>query len=377
MKKRWYIFDAITRKASRKTPDGRLEFVDAMRAYAILMMLQGHVIALTLADQWRVQDNPFYTVWRHMRGVTAPTFFFASGLIVAYLLFRNRDAFDVVRFRKNFLRAGRLIILGYILQLSWEVPVCLIQGEPCAWEWALRTHVLHTIGVGMIVVSLLAYASKKYRWLFPVLALILTHAAFVLGSAVTVQEELPGVLALFSTYVLNRYAAFPALTWVGFTLSGATVGFLVVELRLHRHAWIYLVFLYLGYLLKSNAWHILRDAYADLWSDYSMFLDYAVFTYYRLGEVLMVAGVLGILTRFVNMPRVIHAVAKETLGIFFLHAIVVYGAVFGFGMSTFFWHAWTPFVSVVAALLLVVVFMLYAAWAPKIRERIPLMRYLK
>lgn len=352
---------------------GRLEFVDAIRAYAILMMLQGHVIELTLADSWRDPGNVLYAAWRHMRGVTAPIFFFASGLIVAYLLYRTPSGIDSVRLKKNLWRGGRLILLGYLLQLSWDTIVCFFHGDECFWNWASRTHVLHTIGVGIFVVTALAYVTRHLRWLFPIAAFLVIQAAFVFGPMVTVQDSLPGVLQIFSTYVLRVHAAFPVLTWLGFPLAGAILGFLVIELRLHERIWVFLLLPAIGYLLTSHSWFILHAVYGAWWSDYSDWLKYGVFTYYRLGEVLMIAGVIGLLTKVITLPKATRATARETLGIYFLSSIVIYSS----GLKTVLWHSLDFTLSFLLALLSMAVFTAYAMYAPAIREQLPFLKYLK
>lgn len=357
--------------------EGRLEFIDGMRAYAILMMLQLHVIGLTLADRWRESGSALYSLWKHSGGAIAPAFLFASGLIVAYLLFRDPTAIDRARLKKNIWRGVQLLVLGYLLQMNWHTFLCLFNGDGCFWHWTQRTHVLHSIGVGMVVVTGLASLTRSVRWLFPVAALVLMHVAFAFGSIVALRESLPGILQVFSTYVLESHASFPVLVWTGFMLAGAAMGFLVVEWQLHRRAWVFLLLAVLGYLIRMRSWLILRDTYAIWWSDYSEWLDYSVFTYYRFGEVLMVAGVIGLLTRFVTLPKVIHATAKETLGIYFLHSMLVYGSLTGFGMDAFLRRNLDPYTSVLLALSVIALFMLYAVKAPAIRARLGVMRYLR
>lgn len=357
--------------------EGRLEFIDGMRAYAILMMLQLHVIGLTLADRWRESGSFLYSLWNHSGGAIAPAFLFAAGLIIAYLLFRDPAAIDRARLKKNLWRGVHLLILGYLLQLSYQTVVCLYNGDGCFWNWAARTHILHSIGVGVLVVTALAYLTRSVRWLFPVAALVLMHVSFAFGSIVTLQDELPGVLHLFSTYVLISHASFPVLTWVGFMLVGGALGFLVIELQLHRRTWVFLLLLILGYLIRMRSWLILRDTYAVWWTDYSEWLKYSVFTYYRLGEVLMIAGVIGILTKFIPMPKSIQATAQETLGIYFLHSILVYGSLIGIGMDTYLNRTLDPYTSVLLALAVIALFMLYAVKAPAIRARVRVMRYLR
>ncbi|MGB4545551.1 MAG: heparan-alpha-glucosaminide N-acetyltransferase domain-containing protein, partial [Flavobacteriaceae bacterium] len=49
----------------------RLHFIDAIRAWAILMMLQGHFIDGLLAPQFRDQDQDWFQIWTYFRGITA------------------------------------------------------------------------------------------------------------------------------------------------------------------------------------------------------------------------------------------------------------------------------------------------------------------
>ncbi|MEM6543164.1 MAG: acyltransferase family protein, partial [Bacteroidota bacterium] len=67
----------------------RLFFIDAMRAWAILMMLQGHFIDGLLDPIFRDPEHLAYSIWLYFRGITAPVFFTVSGFIFTYLLLRS------------------------------------------------------------------------------------------------------------------------------------------------------------------------------------------------------------------------------------------------------------------------------------------------
>ena len=71
------IIDTIVTEDHTKKSK-RLFFIDLMRAYAIIMMVQGHAIDATIASKYRLSTEFFYDTWNHMRGVTAPVFFFSS-----------------------------------------------------------------------------------------------------------------------------------------------------------------------------------------------------------------------------------------------------------------------------------------------------------
>ena len=96
----------------------RLYFIDAVRAFAILMMLQGHFISTTLDPIYRDPNNLAYSIWLYFRGNTAPMFFTISGLIFMYLLLKANDkGNDNPRIKKGLKRGLELIGIGYILRI--------------------------------------------------------------------------------------------------------------------------------------------------------------------------------------------------------------------------------------------------------------------
>ena len=70
----------------------RSYFIDAVRAFAILMMLQGHFIDTLLNINYRDQTNLAFNLWQDFRGITAPNFFTISGLIFTFLLIKSSDS---------------------------------------------------------------------------------------------------------------------------------------------------------------------------------------------------------------------------------------------------------------------------------------------
>ena len=120
----------------------RLYFIDALRAFAILMMLQGHFIDSLLATEYRDPSNLIYNTWQYFRGITAPIFFTVSGLIFTYLLMKAKEKQQsYYRMRRGILRGLMLIGIGYASILSqrasstevqqcWRIPsnlaICVV-----------------------------------------------------------------------------------------------------------------------------------------------------------------------------------------------------------------------------------------------------------
>ena len=64
----------------------RILFFDLLRAFAVLMMVQGHTIDSLLAEEFRTSESIIYVFWHTMRGFTAPIFMFTSAAVFTYLL---------------------------------------------------------------------------------------------------------------------------------------------------------------------------------------------------------------------------------------------------------------------------------------------------
>src|SRR5690554_7614997 len=136
----------------------RLVFIDVARSIAILMMLEGHFIVMSLTESHRGNDIFLYDIWRFTRGLTAPLFFTVSGLVFTYLLVRNKEPFlKNKRVKKGLSRGIQLILWGYALQLNlfFLFKGLLQNGEYTFSGYLYIFHVLQCIGASLIVVILL------------------------------------------------------------------------------------------------------------------------------------------------------------------------------------------------------------------------------
>lgn len=88
----------------------RLYFIDALRAFAILMMLQGHFVSGLLDTSTLDINNPVYRIWLYFRGITAPVFFTITGWVFMFLLQKNSVVgWHNPRLRKGLKRAIELV----------------------------------------------------------------------------------------------------------------------------------------------------------------------------------------------------------------------------------------------------------------------------
>lgn len=135
-----------------------------MRAWAILMMLQGHFIDGLLDPVFRDSSNSVYNVWLYFRGITAPVFFTVSGFIFTYLLIRvPQNGMENPRVSKGIRRGLQLLAIGYLLRLNLGG---LFKGE--IYNSFYLVDVLHCIGLsilGLIGIYLLTANRKNMCFL--------------------------------------------------------------------------------------------------------------------------------------------------------------------------------------------------------------------
>src|SRR5512147_2950401 len=124
----------------------RIIFIDLMRAFAVLQMVQGHTTDVLLSNSYRSTDFPVYTAWLFMRGMTAPIFMFSAGVVFTYLFRLIKEPFENnPRVKKGYKRVLLLLALGYILRYPTATVVDFSQVTPEQWQTFITVDVLHCI----------------------------------------------------------------------------------------------------------------------------------------------------------------------------------------------------------------------------------------
>ena len=349
----------------------RLTFIDVMRGYAILMMLQGHTVNVALAEKWRDPSYPVFAVWYYMTGLTAPTFFFAAGFIFAFLMARGEEK-GGQRLQKGFKRFGSLMVLGWVFHLKPPFFKSLLAGDfGVIGELFGRSHILHVIGLSLLIMILLWLFSGRKGTRFTILTLVGGQAAFLLGPLLTAWSgDDPNWLRPVGTFLSRSHAYFPLFPWSGYALHGAAIGVLAWEAKWYRDVKWFGLLAIIGIFMKGATGLVPEGSRAFYW---------------RGGEVLILLGLVGSLCLFFQKKNweqlwPVQMVAKcgqETLTIFCLHIIVLYGAWFGIGLAQFHSKALGPWQTVGTALLVEIGFIALALNLPKLRKGVPPLRLLR
>ncbi|WP_435412692.1 heparan-alpha-glucosaminide N-acetyltransferase domain-containing protein [Psychroserpens mesophilus] len=317
----------------------RLFFIDAVRAFAILMMLQGHFIDTLLNPIYRDETNLAYQIWSYFRGITAPTFFTISGLVFLYLLLRAKDkGNDYSRIKKGLYRGLLLILIGYALRINvfgW------LSGEFNSYVFVID--VLQCIGLSLIILIGCYVLFRKHVRLLSLLLLILGCLSF-LYEPLYRSLDLSHIPKLFANYMTKANGSiFTILPWFGFTAFGgflATVFFSHVHRNRFRLITVVCFFIFGSLFIEYSSWFLMRLYY---WTDIEVFKSSAYYNYLftRFGNVLVLFGVFYAAEPFLK-GSLIGKIGQKTLSIYVIHFMIIYGSFTGIGLKHFFSKSLTP-----------------------------------
>ena len=199
----------------------RIVFLDALRAFAILMMLQGHWMSGLLNVNQLDTTHWGYRFWLYCRGFTAPAFFTLTGWVFCFLLLKNPlQGTQNPRIKKGLKRGVELLIWGYLLRLN--LPSLLYGSINPSF---FQPDVLHIIGLSLFIIILiyssLHFLKEQLGWIF-----------LSFGIGIFMLEPLysnwnldflpPGI----SGYVVKGYGGvFYLFPWLGYVFWGAAIAY--------------------------------------------------------------------------------------------------------------------------------------------------------
>jgi hypothetical protein len=340
------------------------------------MMLQGHFVDTMLDPVFRDKTNWLFYSWSFMRGITAPVFFFSAGLVFMYLLSRKSIPWrDNERIYKGIGRGLQLIAIGYLLRLNFLA--LIFKGEIYSWVWG--ADVLHIIGLSLLVLIGLNILQQELKLSLPWLLGIAGFLAFYFEPAIGHADwsAMPGFLA---SYMVNEgFSTFTLFPWVGYALFGGVGGVLLARNNQVSHTWwLPLTMLSVGLLFHYFSIETLIDLYRI--TGMEGFIAWRIVNSHlliRLGDVWVVIGLIMLISRFwKNMPALIPKIGTETLTIYSVHYVVLWGTWFGLGISRLGGKTWDPWMSGIGALLFVVAFIFMIkhidiiryTWASKVTQ---------
>ncbi len=310
-----------------------------MRAFAVLMMVQGHTVDVVLSDEYRLAEYPVYAVWFFMRGMTAPIFLFTAGAVFTYLFRLVKEPFESnTRVLKGIKRFLLLVFLGYLLRYPTPTLLDFSKVSENGWRVFFDVDVLHLIGFSILFVIILIYIAEKLKtgdYLLFTTGAIIFFTLYPFMYSINWKEIVP--LPVAGYLYQETGSIFPLFPWAGYCIGGAILGsYLARNPDVFKTtqfsgslAMIGSAFLIVAYVGNYIEEAIIGQSYFWTSSPNLIFL--------RLGFVLMLNSVVSFISIKLNsLPKLVILVGRNTLIIYIVHLLILYGSAWNPGISKVF-----------------------------------------
>jgi uncharacterized membrane protein len=334
----------------------RIIFIDLMRAFAVLQMVQGHTVDALLSNDYRNLDSPFFALWFFMRGMTAPIFLFTAGTVFTYLFRLVNEPFGFnQRVSKGFKRVLLLVALGYLLRYPTPTVVDFSEVTREGWKIFFSVDVLQLIGFGLLFLLISAFIAEKLK-LNDYLVFGAGASIFFLLSPFTQQinwiNYFPEFIAAY--FYTGTGSLFPLFPWVGYVILGGLLGSYLAHnplvfktakfsLSLLALGSLFLILSFLLYLIPT-----LLEGGKYLWMyDYNIIL-------LRVGIVLILNSIVSYISlEMETIPKILILVGRNTLLIYIVHLMILYGSAWNPGLSQLFAYSLNVWKTIGTALLMI------------------------
>jgi uncharacterized membrane protein len=214
--------EAVINRVAKKSE--RYAFIDLLRGFALLLMVETHVVNAYLPVAFR-KGSSFFFWLSFMNGLVAPGFLFAAGFSIVLQADRKWESW--LHFRRPFWiqmrRLGFIALVAYYCHLyGFRLSRYLQQwNNPEIWLQTLRVDVLQCIVFSLLVVHALILILRDRRLLqwgtgfLAVVVALLTPWIW----AHDFRGKLPLSIALFLNP--HKISLFPIFPWICFVLAGS------------------------------------------------------------------------------------------------------------------------------------------------------------
>ena len=338
----------------------RLYFIDIARSIAILLMLEGHFVDNALMDVYRDTNNDIYNGWLFVRGFTSPIFLTITGIVFTYLLIENNhlEYFKNNRIKKGYKRVVELLFWGYLVQVY-------------------AFHVLQCIGIGILTILILYGIYKAViiipLWVYFFFAGTIIFSSYIVISSWPKEYYWPESAPIFIQNMFHgKYSIFPILPRMGYTMYGAMIGVILYTYKSKVKEWSFILSVF---LIGAFLYFFLKDLLLILDGIFAhpIYHLYKVdWLYECLGMVLIILSILIAIEKFIGeiKPNLFLKIGQNTLTIYILHMVLLYGSITGFGINRVIHKNLTPWQILPATICFILFFVILIYYLEEIKLKL-------
>ena len=200
----------------------RLIFIDLLRGWATLVMIEVHVFNAFIVPA--IKETAWFSVLNFINGLVAPSFLFVAGFVFVIASQRKLEDFRTFgsAFWRQLGRIGLIWVIGYALHLpTFSLTRTLQETTASGWLQFCQSDILHCIGAGLMVVFLGRIFIKRDR-VYEMFLLAVAVLAVLVAPLIWDINFLTQIPAPMAAYLNGQhYSLFPLFPWLGFLAFGA------------------------------------------------------------------------------------------------------------------------------------------------------------
>ena len=201
-----------------KTSAYRLHYLDWVRGFGALIMLQGHAFDSFLKPELR--SGGAYNLSQFVGGMPPAIFLFLTGVTLAFLMdsTERKGLQPFERVSTAFRRSGYLFALAFAFRLQM-----FLFGFPAAWTDLFKVDILNCMGFAIALFSVMAFFRTRERIrLCAGLGLAIAFASPLIS-----QIGWSGMPWLLRSYLVPSYTGFSLFPWGAYLAFGMSAGSLI------------------------------------------------------------------------------------------------------------------------------------------------------
>lgn len=322
----------------------RLILLDILRAIGVMLMIEGHTVDAVLSPIYKDGSSIIFQFWTFFRGLTAPFFFFSSGLAFVVATVKSKDGLLIVSDRakrRRFRRIAVLLLIGYGLHMPLQLLYGPSSVPPEGWKIFYVVDALHIISLSLLVILVIALFAKKHQTLLRSCVAAAVLSLIIAPFMEPINWE--GFLhPFFYSYLTFRSGSFfTFFPFSAYVFAGASFGAASITFPAEIRARV----LSKNFLRVSFASLVLFVVFFPIQLLFvSPYIDYwralPAVNFLRFGIVTLVASLVGYLSlskgshgQVRHFPKILPAIGKSSLTVYVVHLMIVYGSPINLGLA--------------------------------------------
>ena len=323
----------------------RFLLLDVMRAFAVLMMIQGHTADALLHPAYLDHSAISWKIWEFFRGLTAPIFLFGSGF--AYVIATLRKMENGKLPHSVYVKRLRWIAVLYVTGSLMHIPkpsLPEIQAMTSAqWSVFFQVDILRHMAVSLLLLLGIFSLCRSLKQILITTSII--GGSIILFTPIAHDIHwmafLPEPIA--AHFSMQTGSFFPLFPFAGYLFAGSTAAAIYLMWEKNGLSSILAKRYTIAALIFITASFIFDNVPLQIYPTYNYWKTSPNLFLFRVGCVLLLwAGFQQIIRHIKNMPQIIPIIGQHTLSIYASHVIFLYGCAWYNGLTFWFGKVLTP-----------------------------------